>query len=66
MPAVTGGVFVLSVSGDAGPDYTVQASTNFIDWTLLLSTNSPALPLACPDPHASDYPQRFYRVLLGP
>jgi hypothetical protein len=56
----------LLVTGDAGPDYTVQASTNLANWLNLFTTNSPALPFNCSDSDAGNFPQRFYRVLLGP
>jgi mono/diheme cytochrome c family protein len=64
--SITNGQFKLLISGDAGPDYTVQVSTNLLDWTALWTTNPPALPFQISDPGASNYPQRFYRVLLGP
>jgi hypothetical protein len=60
------GQFSLLVSGDAGPDYTVQASTNLVNWDSLLTTNSPVLPFLFADPGTANYRQRFYRVLLGP
>jgi hypothetical protein len=62
----TGGGFQFTVSGDSGPDYTVQASTNLAAWTTLFTTNSPALPFTWTDAAATNYPARFYRVLLGP
>jgi uncharacterized repeat protein (TIGR03806 family) len=63
---ITNGQFKLLISGDAGPDYTVQVSTNLLDWTALWTTNPSALPFLISDPSASNYQQRFYRVLLGP
>jgi uncharacterized repeat protein (TIGR03806 family) len=65
-PALTNGQFKLLVSGDAGPDYTVQASTNLVNWVSVSTNNSPALPFLFTDPSASSFRQRFYRVLLGP
>ena len=64
--ALSNGQFRLSITGDFGPDYTVQASTNLTTWTNLFVTNSPPLPLNWADPNASNFLQRFYRVLLGP
>jgi hypothetical protein len=58
--------FTLRLSGDVGPDYHVQASTNLVDWTTLSMTNPPALPIDWLDPDAATAPLRFYRVLLGP
>ena len=56
----------LTISGDAGPDYTVQATTNFNGWTNIYFTNSPALPFNWTDTNASNFLKRFYRILLGP
>jgi hypothetical protein len=55
----------LTASGDYGPDYTMQASTNLMAWTNLFTSNSPALPFVWVDSN-SLFPQRFYRLLLGP
>ena len=65
-PRLTNGQFQLLVSGDSGPDYTVLSSTNLADWTPLFTTNPTTLPFRFVDPAASNYHQRFYRVLLGP
>ena len=60
------GWFSVLVSGDAGPDYSIQGSTNLVNWTVIQTTNPPGLPFLFTDPGASNYHQRFYRVLLGP
>jgi hypothetical protein len=60
-----GGQFSFSVSGQSGPDYAIQTSTNLTDWTTVFVTNSPALPFNWTDAPA-DEPQRFYRIKLGP
>ncbi len=60
------GQFVLSVSGDIGPDYIVQASTNLINWSSLFTTNSPVTPFQFTDTNAAAYPIQYYRILLGP
>jgi len=54
------------VSGDAGPDYAVRASTNLLNWETIFSTNSPAMPFNWSDTNANLYPFRFYQVILGP
>lgn len=64
--AVTNNSLQLLVNGAPGPDYTVQATTNFNTWTNLLVTNSPTLPLNWTDTNAGSFLKRFYRVLLGP
>jgi hypothetical protein len=71
LPTLTGagsvnGAFHLSVNGDVGPDYFVEASTNLTAWALLLATNPPTLPFDFTDPTATNHPARFYRVRLGP
>ena len=58
--------FSLTLNGDTGPDYTVQSSTNLLYWTPIWTTNSPALPLTWTETNSSDFPFRFYRLLLGP
>jgi hypothetical protein len=58
----------LQVTGALGPDYLLQAATNLAlpAWETL-STNTPAtVPLWLADPAGTSFPQRFYRVLLGP
>jgi hypothetical protein len=70
-PTLTGSTFAngqatLHISGDTGPDYFVQASTNLTDWATILATNQPALPLTWTDPNTSAFLRRFYRVRLGP
>ncbi len=56
----------LQISGDAGPDYTIQGSTNLQNWTSLWTTNPATLPFLFTDPGSTNYRQRFYRIQLGP
>jgi len=63
---MSNGQFRAFINGSFGPDYTIQASTNLAAWTTLFSSNSPVLPLTWADVSATNYPVRFYRVLLGP
>jgi len=58
--------FKFSISGQAGPDYAVQSSTNLTQWSAVFITNSPALPFNWADTGAPDVPTRFYRVAVGP
>jgi hypothetical protein len=62
----TDGVFTAVLAGCGGPDYTVQVSTNLIDWATLLETNPPALPFTFIDTNANVVHQRFYRARLRP
>jgi hypothetical protein len=58
--------FRLSVSGPVGPDYILQASPNLHDW-LSLASNAPlTLPFTVSDTNTAAFPNRFYRVRLGP
>ena len=66
LPAWNNGSFTLQVSGQAGPDYAVQVSTNLTDWSTVWTTNSPPTPFGWADTNASAAPFRFYRVLVGP
>jgi hypothetical protein len=54
------------VSGDLGPDYAVRASTNLVDWEVIFTTNSPAMPFNWSDPNAGSYDQRYYQIKAGP
>lgn len=64
--STSNGQIALRVSGDVGPNYTLLASTNLVQWTPLL-TNTPAtLPVWLTDPAPMTNSQFFYRVLLGP
>ena len=63
--SAVGGAFSLTVSGDTGPDYAVQASTNLMNWATIFSTNSPAMPFQFTDP-AAGLAARFYRIIVGP
>jgi len=67
-PVYADGQFSLTITGQAGPDYTLQVSTNLADgvWTTLFTTNSPPSPFTFTDPNAGAQPMQFYRVLLGP
>jgi carbonic anhydrase/acetyltransferase-like protein (isoleucine patch superfamily) len=65
-PAWSGGTFALQVGGDFGPDYSIQATTNLLDWTTRFTTNSPLLPFLWLDSDASSQPLQFYRAVLGP
>lgn len=65
-PSISGGTFNMLVTGDAGPDYTILASTNLVNWTPLFTTNSPALPFNWSSTNTGSFNQRYFRVLLGP
>ena len=59
------GGFLLAVTGQAGQNYTLQASTNLVNWLSIfgfICTNS---PMQVEDPAAKYYSRRFYRVATG-
>ncbi|HXP60460.1 MAG TPA: hypothetical protein VN829_08215, partial [Dongiaceae bacterium] len=62
----TNGLLAVHVSGDFGLDYSVQASTNLVNWATVLATNQPALPFVWTDTNTAAFPTRFYRVRLSP
>lgn len=68
-PALTNAAFQLRVNGDNGPDYVIQVTTNLSNaagWKSIFTNNSPALPFVWSDALITNFPTRFYRVLLAP
>jgi len=61
-----GGQFSVQVTGQTGPDYAIETSTNLTDWTTAFTAVSPAVPFIWTDSDTSGSSQRFYRVKLGP
>jgi hypothetical protein len=69
LPHFTNHTLRFLVSGDVGPDYTVQMSTNLesgSNWVNYFTTNSPPLPFSFVAPVDTTVPQQFYRIQLGP
>ncbi len=62
----TNGQFGFQIGGATNFNYTVQASTNLVSWSSLITTNPLVLPFHWTDAQAANFPRRFYRVLLGP
>ena len=54
------------INGQAGPDYSLYASTNLAHWEILMTTSSPTLPWYFTDTQATNFTERFYRVGIGP
>jgi hypothetical protein len=65
-PALSNGLFQMTVNGDFGPDYQIWSSTNLTDWRMLQQSNSPLLPFVWTDGDATNFSTRFYRVQLSP
>ena len=63
--SIAGGQFSFGVSGQSGPDYAIETSTNLMQWSNAFITNPPVLPFNWTDA-ATNSPLRFYRVKLGP
>jgi Glycosyl hydrolase catalytic core/Carbohydrate binding module (family 6) len=64
--AISNGQFEFWINGDAGPDYTIQSSTNLTSWVSIWTSNSPAMPYRWADTNLTSDPFFFYRILLGP
>jgi hypothetical protein len=59
-------LFQVAISGDAGADYYIQASTNLTDWQTVFTNLNTTPPLLWTDSETTNFSSRFYRVLLGP
>jgi hypothetical protein len=57
------GAFQLGFSGLTGSNYVLQATTNFVNWTSLITNPASTNQLIFSDPGATNFPYRFYRVL---
>ena len=64
--AMSGGAMGFQINGSTGFNYTVQGSTNLTTWTDLFATNPVAMPFNWTDSSSTNFPARFYRVLLQP
>jgi hypothetical protein len=59
-PHASAGQFSFTVSGTAGSQYVVQASTNLVNWVSLQTNTS---PFNFVDANAHQFTRRFYRAL---
>ncbi len=57
------GIIQLLISGAAGPNFTIQYSTNLVDWLEICTTNAPAVPFNWTNLEATNDVWRFYRVV---
>jgi len=60
------GVFTVQVSATTNKNYTLQASTNLVQWIAIVTNKPSVSPFYLSDPDASNFVERFYRVLQGP
>ena len=65
-PADGAGGWRMTVSGPAGATFTVFASTNLTDWSVIDTFTAPQSPFPWSDPASGLWPQRFYRVEVSP
>ncbi|MGH7942024.1 MAG: hypothetical protein ACREFR_13235 [Limisphaerales bacterium] len=59
-----GNQFQFRLGGTSGESYILEASTNFFQWSPLLTNSATLYDFS--DPNASLFPHRFYRAMLGP
>ena len=64
--AFSNGVFQLQLSATPNQTYVLQASTNLAQWVSVSTNTASSTPLNLTDPNATDFSQRFYRVLQQP
>jgi len=57
------GTFSLTISGPIGSSVIIQASTNLVNWVNILTNTA---PFTFTDSATTNYPDRFFRALLGP
>jgi pectate lyase len=60
------GIFSMTVNGNSGPDYIVQASTNLTVWENIFTNHAPTPPFVWSDSAAGSFSRRFYRIQLSP
>ncbi len=61
------GTFQFWLSGESGRTYTVQVSTNLVNWASLTEVAGAEAPVLVSDPGAAGHTSRFYRALvIGP
>jgi hypothetical protein len=65
MPELIGGLLNFSITGQIGPDYGIQDSTDLVNWSTVLITNPSVMPFNW-STNVGSLPEQFYRVKLGP
>jgi hypothetical protein len=59
----SGGSPLFQLTGESGYNYTVQASTNLVNWTNIVSVVNTNGMVPFTDPASANYKQRFYRAV---
>jgi hypothetical protein len=68
-PAFADGLFTFNVSGDSGPDYYIDSTTNVgptAVWSPLFTNSAASVPFVWSDLVNSNTPRQFFRIRLGP
>jgi hypothetical protein len=65
-PSISNGQFGVWISGDAGPDYLLQTSSNLLSWSTISTSTPSALPFWWTVTNDVQFPVQFYRTTLGP
>jgi hypothetical protein len=60
------GQFRFTVNGMAGQNYTLQVSSNLVNWSSLVTITSPGSSFNITDPNAVNANSRFYRIMVSP
>ena len=60
------GVFSVQISAETNKNYTLQGSTNLVQWVPIITNKPSVSPFYLSDPNAVNYAERFYRILHGP
>ena len=58
----SGGQFQFRIVGEPDWWYSIQASSNLVDWITLLTTNTSSGVVEFVDPESIQFPHRFYRA----
>lgn len=63
---LSNGAFQLSVEGNIGESYYIEASTNLLNWVLWTTVTDLSGTISVTDSNTSNFPQRFYRAQQVP
>ena len=64
--SISAGVISFDVAAVAGKSYGVEASTNLVNWSIVLSTNAAVDNFTFQDTGVEQFPRRFFRVFKSP
>jgi hypothetical protein len=57
---------MVTITGPTGLTYVVQASSNLVNWTPILTNVPASTPFSLSDSNSSSLARRFYRAILLP